>query len=83
MHLAGIDPNPCVMTDERGNVMVFRAVSGDWTGAACPGRRGGVRRSGRGDRVLDDGRRRRAAPRCAARVTLAIKIGEAANRRGR
>lgn len=30
MHLAGIDPNPGVMTDERGNVLVFRAISGDW-----------------------------------------------------
>ncbi len=33
MHLAGIDPNPCVMTDERGNVIVFRTISGDWTQA--------------------------------------------------
>jgi uncharacterized protein len=31
MHLAGINPNPCVMTDERGNVIVFRTISGDWT----------------------------------------------------
>jgi len=30
MHLAGIDPNPGVMTDERGNVLVFHAVSGHW-----------------------------------------------------
>ncbi|HUJ05203.1 MAG TPA: DUF917 domain-containing protein [Streptosporangiaceae bacterium] len=30
MHLAGVDPNPGVMTDERGNVLVFRAVSGAW-----------------------------------------------------
>ena len=30
MHLAGIDPNPGVMTDERGNVVVFRAISGAW-----------------------------------------------------
>ncbi len=30
MHLAGIDPNPGVMCDERGNVLVFRAVSGQW-----------------------------------------------------
>ena len=28
MELAGIDPCPSVMTDERGNVVVFRAVSG-------------------------------------------------------
>lgn len=30
MHVAGISPNPAVMTDERGNVMVFRAISGEW-----------------------------------------------------
>ena len=30
MHLAGIDPSPAVMTDERGNVIVFRAISGQW-----------------------------------------------------
>ena len=30
MHLAGIDPNPGIMTDERGNVLVFTAISGHW-----------------------------------------------------
>jgi uncharacterized protein len=30
MELAGIDPNPCVMTDERGNMIVFRAITGHW-----------------------------------------------------
>src|SRR4029077_8519573 len=30
MHLAGISPSPAVMTDERGNVLVVRAVSGHW-----------------------------------------------------
>jgi DUF917 family protein len=30
MHLAGISPSPGVMTDERGNVLVFRAISGAW-----------------------------------------------------
>src|ERR1700761_8604257 len=30
MHLAGISPCPAVMTDERGNVVVFRAISGGW-----------------------------------------------------
>ncbi len=30
MHLAGVDPNPGVMTDERGNVLVFTAISGHW-----------------------------------------------------
>jgi DUF917 family protein len=30
MHLAGISPSPAVMTDERGNIIVFRAISGHW-----------------------------------------------------
>jgi DUF917 family protein len=30
MHLTGVDPNPGVMTDERGNVLVFHAISGAW-----------------------------------------------------
>jgi hypothetical protein len=30
MHLSGISPSPAVMTDERGNVILFRAISGDW-----------------------------------------------------
>src|SRR5262245_24213908 len=30
MFLAGISPCPAVMTDERGNVVVFRAIDGDW-----------------------------------------------------
>jgi DUF917 family protein len=30
MHLAGVSPSPSVMTDERGNVLVFRTISGDW-----------------------------------------------------
>jgi uncharacterized protein len=30
MHLAGISASPAVMTDERGNVVVLRVISGDW-----------------------------------------------------
>jgi DUF917 family protein len=30
MEVAGISPNPAIMTDERGNVIVFRALDGDW-----------------------------------------------------
>ncbi len=30
MQLAGISPSPAVMTDERGNLVVFRAISGHW-----------------------------------------------------
>ena len=31
MEVAGIPPNPSVMTDEHGNVVVFATVSGQWT----------------------------------------------------
>jgi len=30
MYLAGIPPSPAVMTDERGNLVVFQAISGHW-----------------------------------------------------
>ena len=30
MNLAGISPCPAVMTDERGNLLVFRTISGPW-----------------------------------------------------
>ncbi len=30
MHVAGISPNPCVMTDERGNTLVIETVGGRW-----------------------------------------------------
>jgi uncharacterized protein len=30
MHLAGIPASPAIMTDERGNVVVFQAISGHW-----------------------------------------------------
>jgi uncharacterized protein len=30
MHLAGIPASPAVMTDERGNLLVFRTISGGW-----------------------------------------------------
>jgi DUF917 family protein len=31
LEIAGISPNPSVMTDERGNVLVFDAIDGKWT----------------------------------------------------
>lgn len=30
MHLVGISPSPAVMTDERGNLIVFRTITGHW-----------------------------------------------------
>lgn len=31
MEVAGISPNPAVMTDERGNLLVFRTIDGTWS----------------------------------------------------
>jgi uncharacterized protein len=31
MEIAGISPNPAVMTDERGNLIVFRTINGAWS----------------------------------------------------
>jgi hypothetical protein len=67
MQLAGISPSPAVMTDERGNLVIFQAISGHWMerleraaavefgGAASQAREATVRNS----------------------VSLAIRIGEA------
>lgn len=30
MHVAGLSPNPCVMTDERGNTLVIETIGGRW-----------------------------------------------------
>ncbi|HZR91908.1 MAG TPA: DUF917 domain-containing protein [Gaiellaceae bacterium] len=30
MHVAGISPNPCVLTDERGNTLVVETIGGRW-----------------------------------------------------
>src|SRR5438093_3784259 len=30
MEIAGISPNPAVMTDERGNIVIFRGIDGHW-----------------------------------------------------
>jgi hypothetical protein len=30
MAVAGISPNPAVMTDERGNIVIFRGIDGQW-----------------------------------------------------
>ena len=75
MHLAGISPSPAVMTDERGNLIVFRAISGHWIerleraaavefgGAACST-----------EFSLTAAQARTATVRGS--VSLAIKIGE-------
>lgn len=35
MHIAGIRPDPCVITDERGNVSVLYPTSGQWLERLC------------------------------------------------
>jgi DUF917 family protein len=79
MHLAGISPSPAVMTDERGNLIVFRAVSGDWMErlerAAAIGF-GGTASST--EYALTASQAREATVRNS--VSLAISIGEAVGR---
>jgi DUF917 family protein len=76
MHLAGISPSPAVMTDERGNLIVFQTISGDWMerleraaavefgGAACSTEYSLTVAQARGATVRNS-------------VSLAIKIGQA------
>jgi len=76
MHLAGIDPSPGVMTDERGNVLVFRAISGAWMERLE--RSAAVEFGGAGaatEYTMTVGQARSATVR--GTYTLAIKIGDA------
>ena len=77
MHLAGISPCPAVMTDERGNVVVFRAISGDWVERlerAAAAEFGGT--GSAADFPLTAAQAREATVRGS--VSQAIRIGEAA-----
>jgi DUF917 family protein len=79
MHLAGISPSPAVMTDERGNLVIFRTISGHWMerleraaavefgGAASSTEFSLTAAEARGATVRDS-------------VSLAIRIGEAVGR---
>jgi len=76
MHLAGIDPNPGVMCDERGNVLVFRAVSGEWMERlerSAAGEFGGA--GAATEYPMTVGQARGATVR--GTVSLAIRIGDA------
>jgi uncharacterized protein len=76
MHLAGISPNPCVMTDERGNLIVFRTLSGHWMerlARAAAVEFGGAAAST--EYTLTVGQARTATVRGS--VSLAIRIGHA------
>jgi uncharacterized protein len=82
MHLAGISPTPAIMTDERGNLAVFQAVSGEWSERlqrAAAAEFGGMASSA--DYTLTAVQAREATVRNS--VSLAIRIGEAvSNARG-
>jgi uncharacterized protein len=78
MHLAGISPSPAVMTDERGNLIVFRAISGDWmerleraAAAEFGGAASSTEFSLTAAQAIDGGVVRNS-------VSLAIRIGQAA-----
>jgi DUF917 family protein len=76
MELAGIDPSPSVMTDERGNVIVFRTITGQWMerlARAAAVEFGGAAAST--EYTMTVARARRATVRNS--LSLAIRIGEA------
>lgn len=76
MELAGVSPSPAVMTDERGNVVVFRAVSGRWLERME--RRASIAFGGRGysaEYVMTVEQARSATIRGS--VSLALRIGRA------
>jgi DUF917 family protein len=75
MELAGISPNPGVMVDERGNQIVFRAISGHWLERmerAAAVEFGGMASSA--EYCLTVAQARTATVR--GTVSLAIRIGE-------
>src|SRR5436190_2845162 len=79
MHLAGISPSPAVMTDERGNLLVLRTVSGNWMERlerAAADEFGGAASST--EFTLTAGQARGATVRNS--VSLAIRIGETTTR---
>jgi hypothetical protein len=76
MQLAGIPPSPAVITDERGNLIVFRTISGDWMERlerAAAAEFGGAASST--EFSLTAAQARTATIRDS--VSLAIRIGEA------
>ena len=76
MHLAGISPSPAVMTDERGNLAVFRTISGHWMERlerAAAVEFGGAASSAEFSLTAAQAR----AATIRGSVSLAIRIGEA------
>lgn len=76
MHLAGIPASPAIMTDERGNVVVFQTISGHWMERlerAAADEFGGAASST--EFTLTAGQARDAT--IQGSVSMAIRIGEA------
>ena len=76
MQLAGISPSPAVMTDERGNLIIFRTISGQWMERlerSAAAEFGGAASST--EFTLTAAQARSATVRDS--VSLAIRIGEA------
>jgi DUF917 family protein len=81
MHLAGIAPSPAVMTDERGNLVIFQTVSGHWMERlerAAAVEFGGSASSTEFSMTAAQAQARGATVRDS--VSLAIRIGEAVSR---
>ena len=79
MYLAGISPSPAVMTDERGNLVIFQTISGQWMERlerAAAVEFGGAASST--EFPMTAAQARGATVRNS--VTLAIRIGEAVSR---
>jgi uncharacterized protein len=79
MEVAGISPNPAVLTDERGNVIVFEAISGDWMERmerAAAVEFGGMAAGSEYQLTVEEAKR--ATVRRS--VTLGIRIGRAIER---
>jgi DUF917 family protein len=76
MEIAGISPSPCVMTDERGNVLTVHPADGRWLERLC--RATAVAFGGKAissEYLMSVHEARTAAVR--GTVSLAIRIGEA------
>jgi DUF917 family protein len=75
MELAGISPNPCVMTDERANIIILRTIDGHWMERAARALAvefGGAAASS--EYQLTAGQARTATVRRS--ISLAIRIGK-------
>jgi len=76
MHVAEISPNPCVMTDERGNVIVFDTRSGAWAERLARTAAVAFGGSAASAEYLMSAAEARAGAAVRGTVSLALKIGQ-------